>query len=67
MTITSITAVGYQEVHPLTPEGRMFTAVFLLVSVGAAFYFLAGIAEIMLDGAAVNFSGGEKECAKFIN
>jgi voltage-gated potassium channel len=33
----------------------MFTAVLLLVSVGAAFYFLAGIAEIMLDGRVRQF------------
>jgi len=38
----------------------MFTAVLLLVGVGEAFYFLAGNAEIMLDGRVRQFFGRQK-------
>lgn len=34
MTIISITTVGYGEVRPLSPAGRIFTMVFLIMGVG---------------------------------
>jgi voltage-gated potassium channel len=49
MTVTSITTVGYREVHELSPAGRYFTMVLLLGGVGTVFYVLtlmvAGVVE----------------------
>ncbi len=49
MTVTSITTVGYREVHELSPAGRIFTMVLLLGGVGTVFYVLtlmvAGVVE----------------------
>jgi voltage-gated potassium channel len=60
MTIISITTVGYQEVHPLSPVGRMFTAVLLMLGVGAVFYVMAGIAENMIEGRIRQIFGRRK-------
>ncbi len=61
MTIISLTTVGYQEVHPLSPAGRMFTAVLLLVGVGAVFYVMAGIAETMIEGRVRQILGRRRK------
>jgi voltage-gated potassium channel len=49
MTVTSITTVGYREVHELSPAGRVFTMILLLGGVGTVFYVLtlmvAGVVE----------------------
>ncbi len=49
MTVTSITTVGYREVHELSPAGRYFTMALLLGGVGTVFYVLtlmvAGVVE----------------------
>lgn len=38
MTIITITTTGFQEVNPLSPEGRIFTMVLLLVGMGTVAY-----------------------------
>ncbi len=60
MTIISVTTVGYQEVRPLSPAGRMFTAALLIMGVGAVFYVMAGIAEIMIEGRVRQIFGRRK-------
>jgi voltage-gated potassium channel len=60
MTIISITTVGYGEVRPLSPAGRMFTATLLILGVGAVFYVMAGIAEIMIEGRVRQIFGRRK-------
>ncbi|MCX5728393.1 MAG: potassium channel family protein, partial [Nitrospirae bacterium] len=34
MTVTTVATVGYQEVHPLSPAGRVFTIVLIISGVG---------------------------------
>jgi voltage-gated potassium channel len=49
MTVTSITTVGYREVHELSFAGQIFTMILLLGGVGTVFYVLtlmvAGVVE----------------------
>ena len=45
MTVISLTTAGYGEVHALSPAGRMFTIVLLLVGVGTVFYVMASVAK----------------------
>ena len=40
MTIITITTVGYREVFPLTPEGKIFTIFVILSGLGVFFYIL---------------------------
>ncbi len=50
MTITTITTVGYTEVHPLSTSGRIFSIILILGGVGTAFYILTALVQYMLEG-----------------
>jgi voltage-gated potassium channel len=50
MTITTITTVGYAEVHPLSRAGQIFTIFLILGGVGTAFYILTTLVQYMLEG-----------------
>jgi len=50
MTITTITTVGYSEVHPLSTAGRIFGIFLILSGVGTAFYILTSLVQYMLEG-----------------
>lgn len=50
MTIISITTVGFGEVKTLSPSGRIFTIVLILVSVGLIGVMLNNFSRLMLDG-----------------
>jgi voltage-gated potassium channel len=53
MTVTSITTVGYREVHPLSRSGQAFTIVLLLAGVGTVLYALTlGVASVVQSGWA---------------
>jgi len=50
MTVTTITTVGYSEVHPLSTSGRIFSIFLILGGMGGAFYALFGIIEYIVEG-----------------
>ena len=50
MTAISLTTVGYSEVHPLSPPGRIFTIVLIMSGVGLFFYALAILSEALVEG-----------------
>ena len=50
MTVITITTVGYAEVHPLSPVGRGFSIVLMMVSVGTAFYILTSLVRYIIEG-----------------
>jgi len=50
MTVTTVTTVGYSEVHPLSPAGRAFTIVLIISGVGTLFYVLGNVARLLLEG-----------------
>jgi voltage-gated potassium channel len=50
MTITTVATVGYQEIHPLSPAGRLFTIVLIISGVGTLFYLLGNFARLLLEG-----------------
>jgi voltage-gated potassium channel len=43
MTVITLTTVGYQVVHPLSPAGQLFTIVLIVVGVGGALYTLSAL------------------------
>jgi len=60
MTIITLTTVGFQEVHPLSRTGKIFT-IFLIVSgVGFIFYFLRTITGMMVEGTLKDVFGRRK-------
>jgi voltage-gated potassium channel len=50
MTVTTVATVGYGEIHPLSPRGRMFTVVLIFGGVGTAFYTVTLLATIVVEG-----------------
>jgi len=52
MTVITLATVGYGEVIKVaeTPQGRMFSALLILVGVGTLFYALSSLAVITLEG-----------------
>lgn len=54
MTVITLTTTGYQEVHPLSNQGRMFTMVLLLSGMGIVAYSVSAIMNFVLS---IDFHG----------
>lgn len=50
MTSITITTTGFQEVHPLSPIGRVFTSLLLISSVGTVLYGISTVTSFLVDG-----------------
>jgi len=50
MTVTTITTVGFREVHDLGSPGRVFTMVLIVVGVGSTLYILGLFFQMFLEG-----------------
>ncbi len=60
MTVITITTVGFQEVHPLSRGGRIFTMFLIFSGVGFMFYFLGSLARMMVEGTIKDIFGRRK-------
>jgi voltage-gated potassium channel len=50
MTVITVTTVGFQEVHPLSTGGRIFTMFLIVLGVGTALYILVGVVTLVIEG-----------------
>lgn len=50
MTVTTLTTVGFGEIRPLTPAGRVFTLSLIAVGMGAVFTALAVLTSLVVSG-----------------
>lgn len=50
MTVITISTVGYEEIHPLSPAGRTFTIFIIIAGAAVAAYFLGVASQFFLDG-----------------
>lgn len=50
MTIITVSTVGFQEVHPLSDPGRIFTAFLIITSFGTFAYAITAISKNVVDG-----------------
>ncbi len=50
MTVTTLSTVGYREVHPLSQKGMVFVTIFIIIGVGVFLYIITTIAEYMIAG-----------------
>ena len=57
-TITTITTVGFREVHPLSTAGLYFTIALILVGVGTALYTFGVLLEGLIRGTYASSWGG---------
>jgi voltage-gated potassium channel len=57
MTVTTLTTVGYDEVHEMSALGRMFTIFFIVVSVVYFLYIAGAVVQFMVEGQIRNILG----------
>jgi voltage-gated potassium channel len=50
MTIITVATVGFEEIHPLSDPGRMFTIVLIITSFGTFAYAITSITRYIMDG-----------------
>src|SRR5579884_3005388 len=57
MVLTTITTIGYGEVHPLSNAGRMFNVFVIVVGVGLVFLGIGALASSLLEFELRTFFG----------
>lgn len=50
MTVTTLSTVGFREVHDLSTAGRVFTIILIFVGVGTLFYLLTNLVGYFVEG-----------------
>lgn len=50
MTIITLATVGYQEVHPLSRAGQVYTIVLIFTGVGFFLYVIGAVIQFMVEG-----------------
>ncbi|WP_051718685.1 potassium channel family protein [Hymenobacter sp. IS2118] len=50
MTVTTIATVGFGELHPFSPAGRLFVSIYILYNLVVVAYLLSVISAIIFDG-----------------
>ena len=57
MVITTLTTIGYQEVHPLSHAGRVFNVVIIMGGVSLAFLAIGSATQALLEFELQSFFG----------
>jgi voltage-gated potassium channel len=60
MVLTTLTTIGYQEVHPLSQVGRYFNVFIILAGVGLVFLILGALGQALLEFEFNNLFGRRK-------
>ena len=60
MTVITVATVGFQEVHPLSPAGRLFTAFLIIISFGTFAYAVSSITKYISDGEFKDYFKNKK-------
>jgi voltage-gated potassium channel len=55
MVITTLFTVGFQEVRPLSPAGKIFTMFLIVAGVGSAIYLAGQAVEIIVEGEMTGY------------
>lgn len=50
MTMLTISTVGFNEVKPLSPDGRLFTSILIIFNIGAVAYAIGVVSSFILEG-----------------
>ncbi|AKQ46326.1 hypothetical protein TH63_12965 [Rufibacter radiotolerans] len=50
MTVITVSTTGFAEVHPLSPEGRLFTSVYILANIGLLAYTVSVVSTYLFEG-----------------
>jgi len=60
MTITTLSTVGFKEVHDLSAAGRVFTIFLVIGGVGVMLYSLGIIVQYLIEGQITNIWGSRR-------
>jgi voltage-gated potassium channel len=60
MTVTTLTTVGYGEIHPMDRAGRAYTMVLILAGVGVMLYIVGALARVVVEGEIQEALGKRK-------
>jgi voltage-gated potassium channel len=60
MVVTTLTTIGYQEVHPLSHAGRIFNVGIIMVGVSLAFLAIGAATQALLEFELRDFFGRRK-------
>ncbi|MGZ4053718.1 MAG: potassium channel family protein [Bacteroidia bacterium] len=63
MTIITVATVGFQEVHPLSSGGKLFTAFLIITSFGTFAYAISSITKYISDGEFKDYFKNKKVTA----
>ncbi len=50
MTVTTLTTVGYGEIHPLSRLGKAYNVVLILAGMGVLLYLITSLARVVVEG-----------------
>ncbi|MEO1055235.1 MAG: NAD-binding protein, partial [Bacteroidota bacterium] len=50
MTLITFSTVGFTEVHPLSPTGRLFTGIYIILNLGIFAYIVSVISAYLFEG-----------------
>lgn len=54
MAVITLSTVGYGEVHPLSQNGRIFTAIYIIINLGIFAYVVSVISSYLFEGKLRN-------------
>lgn len=57
ITLTTLTTIGYQELHPLSPAGRLFNTFLIIVGVSSLFFLIGAFTQAMIEFELGTFFG----------
>src|SRR5205807_4993387 len=60
MTFTTVTTIGYGEVHPLSSAGRVLTMVVALAGIGSLFYLFGVVMDYLVSDPIRKLRGKRK-------
>ncbi|MFQ6032733.1 MAG: potassium channel family protein [Candidatus Zixiibacteriota bacterium] len=60
MTLITLSTVGFEEVYPLSPKGRIFTMILLIFGVGGAAYTMSIMGKMIVEGEIRKVLGRRK-------
>jgi voltage-gated potassium channel len=60
MTVITVATIGYGEVHPLTSQGRIFAAIYILICLGTIAYAVTSITAFIVEGELKHMLGRRK-------